>query len=79
MSSKEETIISTMEALRLHDANNTCMTVAETSKYLKVHKDTVLKHLHTGKIKGKLLERVWRIPKLQFLDEIVEKESKTYA
>ncbi|AVR47220.1 hypothetical protein C7S20_19275 [Christiangramia fulva] len=73
--SKEETIMATMEALRLHDANDTCMTVDECASFLKCHRDTVIRHLHKGTIKGKLLERVWRIPKLQFLKEIVEKES----
>lgn len=72
--SREERLMTTLEALRLHDANNTCMTVDETAKYLSVHRDTVIRHLHSGKIKGKLLDRIWRVPKIQFLEEIVTAE-----
>lgn len=70
--SRQEQITVTMEALRLHDANNTCLTVEECAEFLSVHKHTVLNRLHAGDIKGTLVGRTWRIPKLQFLDRIVE-------
>lgn len=69
--SRQEQITVTMEALRLHDANNTCMTVEETADFLKVHKNTVLNRIHAGEIKANLIGRVWRVPKIQFLERIV--------
>lgn len=71
---KEEHLETTLEALRLYDANNTCMTVQECAKWLKVHKDTVIRKLHSKDIKGQFIGRVWRIPKMQFLKEIVSQD-----
>lgn len=69
--SRQEQITATMEALRLHDANNTCMTVEECADYLNVHKNTVLNRIRAGDVKAILVGRTWRIPKIQFLEKIV--------
>lgn len=68
----QEQLKITMEALRLHDANNKMMSVNETANYLGVHRDTVIRAIENGDIKGQLIGRVWRIPKLQFLEKIIE-------
>lgn len=69
---RQEQITATMEALRLHDANNTCMTVEECADFLNVHKNTVLNRIREGDIKASLIGRTWRIPKIQFLKDIVQ-------
>lgn len=66
----------TLQALRLHDANNTCMSVEECANFLNVHKNTVLHKIHSGEIKATFLGRIWRIPKLQFLQKIIEENQK---
>jgi DNA-binding NarL/FixJ family response regulator len=63
-----------IEALRLFDANNTCMDVKECAKFLKVHENTVKNHLHSRKIDGRLMGRKWSIPKIQFLDRIINEK-----
>lgn len=68
---KQEIILATLEALRLHDANNTCMTVEECAEWFGIHRDTVVRRLHTREWKGHLVGRIWRIPKIQFLDKII--------
>ena len=73
MSDRKEQIQIVLEALRLHDANNTCMSVEQCSKFLGVHKNTVLNRIHAGEIKTNLIGRVHSIPKLQFLDKIIER------
>lgn len=73
--SENETLLITMEALRLHDANNTCMSVKECAEFLGVHENTVLKKLNDGKIHGTYAGK-WTIPKLQFLEKIVEQTKR---
>ena len=68
---RQEQLTVTLEALRLHDANNTCMTVEECAEWFKIHRDTVIRRLQSGEWKGHLVGRVWRIPKLQFMEAIV--------
>lgn len=68
---RQEQITITMEALRLHDANDTCMTVKECAKWLKCHPLTVKRKISKGEIKSTLIGNEHRIPKLQFLDNIV--------
>lgn len=61
-----------IKAQAIYDANNTCLSVAECAKWLRVHNDTILRRLQAGKIKGNLIGRVWSIPKIQFLDRIMK-------
>ncbi|MCM4159530.1 helix-turn-helix domain-containing protein [Antarcticibacterium flavum] len=60
-----------LEALRLYDANNTCMTVEEAAEYFKVHKNTILHKIHKGEIKSEFFGRTHRIPKMQFIEKII--------
>lgn len=64
----------TLETLRDFDANNTCMTVNEAADFLNMHRDTVIRNIEKGDIKAKLIGRTWRIPKLQFIEQIIEKQ-----
>ena len=68
---QNEMITANLKALALFDANNTCMTVDECAKFLGVHHKTVTNRIHSGKMKAEFLGRIWRIPKLQFIDQIV--------
>ena len=72
-SKREEFLKITLEALMIYDANNTCMTVEECAEWFDIHRDTVVRRLHSGEWKGHLVGRVWRIPKLQFLDQILKR------
>jgi excisionase family DNA binding protein len=69
---RQEQIKATMEALRLHDANNVCMTVDECADFFKIHPKTVLNKIHSKEFKAQFIGRTWRIPKLQFIDKIVD-------
>ncbi|MEO2059410.1 MAG: excisionase family DNA-binding protein [Mesonia sp.] len=70
---KNDFIELSLKAHAIYDANKTCMAVKECAEFLGVHTDTVLRKLHSGDIKGTLIGRVWSIPKIQFLDKILEK------
>ena len=72
-SKREEFLKITLEALMIQDANNTCMNVDECAEFLGVHKNTVLNNIHKRNIKASLIGRVWSIPKLQFLDQILKR------
>lgn len=61
-----------IEALTFHDAHNTMMTVEECAAFLRVHKNTVTNRIHAGDIQATFLGRIWRIPKIQFLEQILE-------
>lgn len=64
-----------VKAVMLHDANNTCLTVDECAKYLKMHRSTVIRKIDSGKILATLKAGAYRIPKLQFLNEIINENS----
>lgn len=70
---KQDIIEAQIRALTLYDANNTCLTVEQCATFLSVHRHTVTSRIHSGKIKANFIGRVWRIPKLQFVKEILEK------
>ncbi|WP_461644264.1 helix-turn-helix domain-containing protein [Labilibaculum euxinus] len=69
--SQNEMIEANLKALALFDANNTCLTVDECAKFLKVHPKTITNRINKGKIKAEFLGRIWRIPKIQFVKEII--------
>ncbi len=71
---KSELIAVNIQAIKIFDANNTCMTVKECANFLNVAKKTVTRHIHAGKIEAIFIGRIWRIPKLQFVDEILSNE-----
>ena len=63
-----------LKAMTIYDANNTCLTVDECAKFLKVHTKTITNKIHGGKIKAHFIGRIWRIPKMQFIEEIIENQ-----
>ena len=71
-SKREELLKITLEALIIHDANNTCMNVEECAEFLGVHKNTVLNHIHKKTIQAKFIGR-WSIPKLQFMEQLIKR------
>ncbi|MFI2744186.1 excisionase family DNA-binding protein [Zhouia sp. PK063] len=60
-----------LEAMQIFDANNTCMTVEECASFLNVHKATVQRKIATGEFKSTFIGKMHRIPKIQFLKEII--------
>lgn len=69
-------ITANLKALTLFDANNTCLTVDECAKFLQVHPKTITNRINSGKIKAEFIGRIWRIPKLQFVEEIISQYEK---
>ena len=72
---EKEIIKAQLKAMAIFEANNTTMTVAECAKFLKCTKDSIYKRMKSGKPH----ERIYtvalaggRIPKIQFLDELVD-------
>ncbi len=61
------------------NANNVCMSVQECAEFLSVSQQTVLAHIHKDNIKASLIGRVWRIPKIQFLEQIIKMNSEAVA
>ena len=74
--SQDEMITANLKALTLFDANNTCLTVDECAKFLQVHPKTITNRINSGKIKAEFIGRIWRIPKLQFVEEIITQYEK---
>ena len=68
---KQELIESQLKAMTIYDANNTCLTVDECAEFLRVHPKTITNRIRSGKIKARFIGRIWRIPKIQFMDEIL--------
>ena len=73
---QNEMITANLKALTLFDANNTCLTVDECAKFLQVHPKTITNRINSGKIKAEFIGRIWRIPKLQFVEEIITQYEK---
>ena len=74
---ESKAIRASLKALTIFDANNTCLTVDECAKFLNVHPKTVINRINSGKIKAEFIGRIWRIPKMQFIEEIVNELSKS--
>ncbi len=70
-------ITANLKALTLFDANNTCLTVDQCAKFLQVHPKTITNRINSGKIKAEFIGRIWRIPKMQFIQEIIEEIKRT--
>ena len=69
---QQEILKTQLQALTIYDANNTCLTVDECAEFLNVHPKTVTNHIHAGKIQAQFIGRIWRIPKMQFIEKLVE-------
>lgn len=65
-------IRTSIKAQTIYEANKRCMTVTECAEFLSVHHNTVKNRIHAGEIKANLIGTVWCIPKIQFLDMIIE-------
>ncbi len=72
METSRELIESNLKALAIYHANNDCMTVEQCADFLKKSKQTILSYIHKGEIKAKMIGCTWSIPKLQFMDNIIE-------
>ena len=61
----------------LFDANNCMLNVDQCAEFLGVHEKTVKNRIHTKdktkKIIAKPYGKGWKIPKIQFVKEIIEK------
>ncbi len=68
----QEQIKNNLKALAIYHANSDCMTVKQCAGFLKKSEQTVLAYIHKGDIKATLIGCTWSIPKLQFLDKIIE-------
>jgi excisionase family DNA binding protein len=62
-----------LEAATIFDANNTCLTVEECAKFLNVHPKTITNKIHAGTIKAIFIGRIWRIQKMQFVEQLLQK------
>jgi transposase len=60
-------------ALAIYDANNTTMTVAECSKFLGKSYGTIINWIDKKHIEAVHRKGTYSIPKIQFLERIVEK------
>ncbi len=68
----KELLKANLKALTIFDANNETMTVEECAVYLKRHKQTIHRLIHCNKITAEFVGSTWVIPKIQFLERIVE-------
>lgn len=77
--SENELLKTNLKALAIFDANNETFTVEECAKFINRHYQTVFRLIHDKKIIAKLVGGTWVIPKIQFLDKIVESfENENY-
>ena len=61
-----------LKALTIFNANDTMLTVDGCAKYLKVHPNTVKNRIHKNTIQAIFQDGKYHIPKIQFLEKIVE-------
>lgn len=66
-------IESLLKALIIFDANNTTMTVEECATFLGVHEVTIKRRLKKEIIIGEFHGGKYHIPKLQFLEKLINK------
>ncbi|CAM1344247.1 helix-turn-helix domain-containing protein [Tenacibaculum amylolyticum] len=69
---KSEVLALHLQAMAIFDANNTTCSIKECAAFLKVHTNTIRNRIHNGTIKAIFLDGTYHIPKLQFLDKIIE-------
>lgn len=69
---QSEIIQAHLKALTIFDANNKCLTVDECATFLQVHPKTITNRIGKGNIKAEFIGRIWRIPKMQFVKEILK-------
>ena len=72
---EKEIIKAHLKAMAIFDANNTVMSVQETSRFLKLGTDTIYKRLKEGTPEQRIYgvyQGGWKIPKIQFLNELID-------
>ena len=78
MNVQENTLLrASIKAIAIYDANNTVMTVGQCATWMAIHKNTVLRKIHAGEIDANFKGGEWRIPKIQFLDKIIDEFKST--
>lgn len=73
---KQEIIEAQLEAIEIFEANNTMMTVAECAAFLNSSEDTVRRAIKSETIIAYNIGG-WRIPKLQFHKELIDRYCNT--
>lgn len=53
------------------ERNDVCMNIQECAEFLNCHYKTVSNHIRKGTIKAVQVGSEWRIPKMQFVEEII--------
>ena len=71
--SERNLIISQIKALTIFNANDTTMTVDECAEFLGVHPNTVKNRIQKETIIATFQDSKYHIPKLQFLEQLVDK------
>lgn len=64
-------IETTIRALTIYDANNTCMSITECAKFLGLERRTISAMIVRGEIKATHLSNRTLIPKIQFLKQLI--------
>lgn len=57
------------------ERNDVCMTVKECADFLDCHKNTIINQIEKGTILANKVGTEWRIPKMQFVKEILAKNA----
>ena len=72
---EQQTISTHIKALVIYDANHTVMTVKECAKFLKCSEKTVVRRINSTDDHNRIYATFnggWKIPKMQFLNDIVK-------
>ena len=68
-----------LKAQAIFDANNTVMTPKQCAAFMACTPRTVLDKIKKGEIAATFKTGHWRIPKIQFLNEIIQRFSEEAA
>ncbi len=69
---EKEAVQANLKALLIFNANDVMLNIEECARYINKHRNTVTRLIHEKKIKAKLIGGHWIIPKLQFLDYLLD-------
>lgn len=61
-----------IKAIAIHEANNSTMSVVQCAEFLGCHRNTVTNRIDKGVIKAVVADGNYSIPKIQFLEKIVD-------
>lgn len=71
--SERNLIATQIKALTIFNANNTTMSVESCAKFLKVHPNTIKNRINKNTIIASFQDGKYHIPKLQFLEKLIDK------